>query len=156
MLHKSFSSNLYKTHNTTSAVHSLTVKKMERIRSCRDCANFEDRRDIDKVALCALPNGPHVCCEEFKLREDSRNPDTLYNRFCIDCANFEEVNGISICAKHHSPGVSCDGFKNRVEESQSTQQRNLMRTAILEYTDAKFNTLPIPVYVISVARKMKW
>jgi hypothetical protein len=47
---------------------------MEKIKSCRDCANFEDRRDIDKVAICALHSGPHVCCEEFKPRDESKNP----------------------------------------------------------------------------------
>jgi hypothetical protein len=129
---------------------------MEKIRSCRDCANFEDRRDIDKVAICALHNGPHVCCEEFKPRDESKNPDNPYNRFCVDCANFEDVNGIPICAKHHSPGVACDGFKSRLEESKKTQQNNLMKTAILEYTDTNFNPKPIPVYVINIARRIKW
>ncbi len=129
---------------------------MEKIRSCRDCANFEDRRDIDRVAICALHNGPHVCCEEFKPVDEEKNPETLYNRFCVDCANFEEANGISVCAKHHSPGVACDGFKSRLLQSKSAQQNNLMKAAIIEYTDANFNPKPIPAYVVNVARRMKW
>ena len=27
------------------------------IESCKDCANFEDRRDIEGVALCATDHG---------------------------------------------------------------------------------------------------
>ena len=129
---------------------------MERIRSCRDCANFEDRRDIDKVTICALHNGPYVCCEEFKPRDESKNPENLFNRFCVECANFEEVNGIPICEKLHSPGVACDGFKSKLEETKKTQQNNLVKTAILEYTVTNFNPKPIPVYVINIARRIKW
>jgi hypothetical protein len=103
-----------------------------------------------------LHNGPHVCCEEFKPRDESKNPDNLYNRFCVECANFEEVNGIPICAKHHSPGVACDGFKSRLEESKNTQQNNLIKTAILEYADTNFNPKPIPAYLINIARRIKW
>jgi hypothetical protein len=77
-------------------------------------------------------------------------------RSCRDCANFEDVNDIPVCAKHHSPGVACDGFKSRLEESKKTQQNNLMKTAILEYTDMNFNPKPIPVYVIDIARTIKW
>lgn len=129
---------------------------MEKIRSCRDCANFEDRRDIDRVAICALNNGPYVCCEEFEPIDKSKNADNLYNRFCVECANFEDVNGIPICAKVHTPGVACDGFKSRLEESKEIQQNNLMKTAILAYAVNHSNPKSIPAFVIDIARKMKW
>jgi hypothetical protein len=129
---------------------------MEKIKSCRDCANFEDRRDIDKVAICALHNGPHVCCEEFKPRDESKNPDNLYNRFCAECANFEDINGIQVCAKIHTPGIACDGFKSRLKESSTIQQNNLMKTTLLEYTITHYNPKPTPAFVINIARKMKW
>jgi len=129
---------------------------MEKIRSCRDCANFEDRRDIDKVAICALHNGPYVCCEEFKPKDESKNANNLYNRFCVECVNFEDVNGIPICAKLHSPGVACGGFKSKLKESNGKQQSNLMKTAILAYAVTHFNPTPMPAFVIDIAKKMQW
>jgi len=129
---------------------------MMEIRSCRDCANFEDRRDIDKVTICALHNGPYICCEEFELKDKSKNANNLYNRFCAECANFEDVNGIPICAKIHTPGVACGGFQSRLEKSNATQQNNIMKTALLEYTVKHFNPKPIPAFVIDLAKKIKW
>jgi len=126
------------------------------IRSCRDCANFEDRRDIDKVAICALHNGPYSCCEEFEPRDKSKNENNLYNRFCVECVNFEDVKGIPICAKIHTPGVACGGFQSRLEKSNATQQNNIMKTALLEYTVTHFNPEPIPAFIIDLAKKIKW
>jgi len=129
---------------------------MQKIRSCRDCANFEDRRDIEGVVICALHHGPYACCEEFKPKDESKNANNLYNRFCVECANFEEVNGIPICAKIHTPGVACDGFKSRLKESNETQQNNLMKTAVLAYAITHSNPKPIPAFVTNIARKIKW
>jgi hypothetical protein len=128
---------------------------MEKIESCRDCVNFEDRRDIDKVAICALHSGPHVCCEEFKPREQRKNPYNLYNRLCVECANFEDINGIPVCARIHSPGIACGGFKSRLRESSTIQQDNLMKTALVEYI-IKNGPKPIPPLAINIARKMEW
>ena len=81
------------------------------IDSCRDCVNFEDRRDIERVAICAMHHGPSVCCPEFKPRSRKTDTNSLYDRFCLKCANFENVEGIPICAKDHRPGVACGAFR---------------------------------------------
>ncbi len=81
------------------------------LESCRDCANFEDRRELEKTAICAMHHGPSVCCPEFKPRNRRTDEAKLYNRFCVKCANFENVNGIPICAKDHRPGVACGAFR---------------------------------------------
>ena len=52
--------------------------KME-IESCRDCANFEDRRNIEKVAICAMHHGPSVCCPEFRPRNRKTDAKKLYD-----------------------------------------------------------------------------
>ena len=81
------------------------------VQSCRDCANFEDRRDMGKVAICAMHHGPSVCCPEFKSRNKKIDATKLYGRFCLKCANFENVDGIPICAKDHRPGIACGAFR---------------------------------------------
>jgi hypothetical protein len=86
------------------------------IQSCRDCANFEDRRDIERVAICAMHHGPSVCCPEFKPRNRKTDPNKLYGRFCLKCANFENVDGVPICAKDHRPGVACGAFRAKKPE----------------------------------------
>ena len=129
---------------------------MEKIKSCRDCVNFEDRRDIDKVAICALHSGPHVCCEEFKPRDENKNPSNLYNRLCVECTNFEDIYGVPVCARIHTPGIACDGFRSRLKESSTIQQENLMKTALLEYTITNEDPKPISALVINLARKMEW
>ena len=121
------------------------------IRSCRDCANFEDRRDIEGVAICAFHNGPFVCCAEFKPKNENR----LYNRFCVECANFSEIGGISFCARHHAPGVACNGFRSKLEKSKLTQRDNIVKMALLEYALAHSDREP-SAFVIEVARKIKW
>ncbi len=83
------------------------------IDSCRDCANFEDRRDLEKVALCAMHHGPSVCCPEFRPRDETIDETKPYNRFCLNCANYENVDGISICARDHRPGVACAAFNRK-------------------------------------------
>ena len=91
------------------------------IESCRDCANFEDRRDIERVALCAMHHGPSMCCPEFKPRNRKAKANNLYNTFCLKCANFENVDGIPICAKDHRPGIACGAFK--AKKLQRTQRK---------------------------------
>jgi hypothetical protein len=48
----------------------------------------------------------------------NENVDTaiLYERFCVNCANFEEVDGVPLCARHHRPGVACSGFSSKIEQ----------------------------------------
>jgi hypothetical protein len=97
----------------------LWGKNME-IESCRDCANFEDRRDIEGVATCAMHHGPSVCCPEYRPRNKKTNENKLYNRFCLKCANFENVDGISICARHHRPGIACAAVRRKNESIEVT------------------------------------
>jgi len=44
-------------------------------------------------------------------------------RFCIECRNFEEIDGVPICAKGHYPKVSCPEFQDRFEELRTTASR---------------------------------
>jgi hypothetical protein len=82
------------------------------IESCRDCLNLDDRRDIDRVALCAMHHGPSVCCAEFQPKHEiSATDGTTYERFCVNCTNFDEVEGIPLCARDHRPGLACGAFK---------------------------------------------
>ena len=83
------------------------VMGLKHVDSCKDCLNLEDRRDIDRVALCALHHGPSVCCQEFKPKKED------VERFCVNCANFEELAGICVCARDHRPGVACGGFRSK-------------------------------------------
>jgi len=124
------------------------------IRFCRDCANFEDRRDVDGIVLCAKNLEPCACCEEFEPRDKRINANRLYNRFCFECANFEDVNGIPLCAKNHTPGGACDGFKSRFEELNVTRQNNHMKTALVVYAVAHSNSEPIPDSLIETWRKL--
>ena len=86
-----------------------------RAESCKDCLNLEDRRDVDRVALCALHHGPSVSCQEFKPRNRNIKGKRLRDKFCVNCANYEDIDGVSICAKDHRPGIACGGF-NRKEK----------------------------------------
>ncbi len=88
---------------------------LRRSESCKDCGNLEDRRDIDRVALCALHHGPSVGCPEFNPRSRNVNTENSHERFCVNCANFEEIDGIATCAKEHRPGVACAGFNSKAE-----------------------------------------
>jgi hypothetical protein len=91
------------------------IMKIE-IQSCRECANFEDRRNLENVAICAMHHGPSVCCPEFKPKKTKIDEMALYNRFCIECSNFENVEGIPICAKDHRPGIACNGFQDKTSD----------------------------------------
>src|SRR3990172_12825167 len=79
------------------------------VESCKDCANLEDRRDIDRVALCALHHGPSVCCQEFKPKNGEHEFPQVDEMFCVNCVNFEEIDGGPICARDHRPGRACGG-----------------------------------------------
>ena len=87
-----------------------------RLESCRDCANLEDRRDVEGVALCAMHHGPSVCCQEFNPKNEKVNPSNPYERFCPNCANFEEIGGVAVCARDHRPGIACGAFKSKDEK----------------------------------------
>jgi len=127
------------------------------IRFCRDCANFEDRRDIDDATLCKKNRGPYTCCEDFKLRDESMNEDRLYNRFCSECANFEDVNGTPVCARNHVPGVACEEFLERLEKLNGIRQNNLMKTALLvNVINIPSNPHSIPDHLVETAQKIKW
>jgi len=127
------------------------------IRFCRDCANFEDRRDIDGVALCKRNHGPYVCCEEFEPRDENINGDRLYNKFCLECANFQEIDDTPICAKNHTPGVSCEEFIDRFEVLNAIRQSNNMKTVLIAHAvNNHSNPEPIPELLIKVGRKIKW
>jgi hypothetical protein len=86
-----------------------------RTESCKDCSNLEDRRDVDRVALCALHHGPSVSCQEFKPRNGSVDINVSHDRFCVNCANYEEIDGVPFCARDHRPGIACGGFNRREE-----------------------------------------
>ena len=83
--------------------------------SYKDCANLEDRRDIDRVALCALHHGPSVGCPEFNARSGNVNAKDSHENFCMNCASFEEIGGVAICAREHRPWVACAGFDSKAE-----------------------------------------
>ncbi len=93
------------------ATHLWDGDKTE-LKSCRDCANFEDRREIERIAICAMNYGPSVCCPEFKPRS-SKVRKGIYDRFCSKCTDFQVVNDIPICGKDHRPGVACGSFREK-------------------------------------------
>jgi len=96
--------------------------------SCRDCVNFEDRRCIDKVAFCAMFHGPSsVCCLEFEQGSRKIDVNNFNNRFCVDCAHYEDILGISICSRAHRPGIACSAFRRKSESLETaTQKRDNM------------------------------
>ena len=77
--------------------------------------NFEDRRCIEGVSLCAMHHGPSVSCPEFKPRDKKIDSDDSYNKFCLNCSNYECIDGISICTKDHRPGAACYAFRKKSE-----------------------------------------
>jgi hypothetical protein len=85
-------------------------------RCCRDCANFEERRDIDGIALCMMHEGPLMCCPEFRPRKKKTDKENYCDMFCLNCLYFENIDGISICSKHQRPVVACSAFKARKNE----------------------------------------
>ena len=126
------------------------------IRFCRDCANFEDRRDIDGTVLCAKRLGPYVCCEDFEPKHESINANRVYNKFCVECANFEDIEGHSLCAKNHTPKIACDGFESRFEKLNVKRQNDRMKTALVAYAATYHNPKPMPISLIKIGQKINW
>ena len=142
---------LYKIYVVSTPVKSMAT------RFCRDCANFEDRRDIEGYALCAKNLGPYVCCEEFEPKHESINANRLYNRFCVECTNFEDVTSVPLCAKNHTPGIACDGFKSRFEKLNVTRQNNHMKTALIVCAlNGGSGKGPVQKFIIEIARRVDW
>jgi hypothetical protein len=84
------------------------------LNSCKDCANFEDRRNIEGVALCANNRGPGVSCSQFRPLEKAEYSEMRDWGFCRECKNFEVINGKTLCAKRNYPGIACEMFELNV------------------------------------------
>jgi len=101
--------------------------------------------------------GPHVSCEDFEPRDEGLNTDKYYNRFCVECVNFDDVDGTPLCEENHTPGVACEQFRNRYEKLKSTRQNNHMKTVLLIHAANKHsNPEPIPSSLVEIAQKIKW
>jgi len=110
------------------------LKKVTRF--CKECYNFEDRRDIDGTVLCAKNHVPGVCCEDFIVKDESLKETRLNTRFCSECAHFEDrgdIDGTVICARNHSPGISCEDFVDRLEKLTKIRTQNHIKTTIIEH-----------------------
>ncbi|MEM2146224.1 MAG: hypothetical protein QW279_12735 [Candidatus Jordarchaeaceae archaeon] len=125
------------------------------VRSCRDCENYEERRDIDGTSLCAKNIGPFVCCEEFEPRKGILNQEKFYNRFCIECLNFDEVNGINLCKKNHTSGKGCDLFRNRITKLNAVRQNNQIKSVFLVHATKNFENNSLPIHLMEIKRKIK-
>lgn len=86
-------------------------------RFCLQCKNFEDRKEIDDIVMCARGHRPGVSCPDFQDKFEGLRNTASKTRFCLECRNFEENDGIVFCARGHRPGVSCPEFQDRVEDS---------------------------------------
>lgn len=84
------------------------------IDSCKNCENFEERRDIDGVSLCANNRGPGVSCARFKPNIQVIDFKKVDYGFCLECNNFEELNGNSLCANCNYPGIACEMFEQKI------------------------------------------
>lgn len=88
-----------------------------RTRFCLECVNFEDRREIEGVAVCAKGHRPGISCQDF-MDKSGKNTASK-TRFCFECENFEdrrEIEGVVVCARGHTPGTSCPDFRDRVTD----------------------------------------
>jgi hypothetical protein len=126
------------------------------LKSCRDCANFEDRRDIEGTTLCSNNVGPYVCCEEFEPRDPNINKDRLYSRFCPECTNFEDIGGTFVCSKKHTPQVSCGLFTDRFSNLSLKRQNKQMQTTLIAKAIKSSNPTPVPEWIIKIGQKMEW
>lgn len=100
------------------------------IRFCRDCANFEERRDINGVVLCMKNHNLKIWCEDFKPRDSGVNKRRLYLMSCPECVNFEDIDRNPICARGHKPGVACEDFIDRFRKMERIRQNNQIRAAL--------------------------
>ncbi len=93
-------------------IHSTGQVMLLEPKSCRDCLNLEDRRQIEGVALCAMRHGPSVSCQEFNPKT-TIHPDSSYEQFCVNCVNFECIKGVPMCSRDHRPGTACGAFRSK-------------------------------------------
>lgn len=103
---------------------------------CKECYNFEDRRDIDGTVLCAKNHVPGVCCEDFIIKDENLKDPRLNTRFCSECAHFEDrgdIDGTVLCAKNHIPGISCEDFVDRLEKLTKICTQNHIKTTIIDH-----------------------
>lgn len=124
---------------------------------CRDCANFEERRDIGGFIFCAKNTEPHASRPEFEPKLESANQNRLYNRFCVECNKLDNETGFPLCVKIHTPRVAFDGFKNKIEEPNMTRQSNHMKTSLNTHASsggAGKGRVPEPI--IEIAQRFDW
>ncbi len=125
-------------------------------RFCRDCANFEERRDVDDTVLCRKNAGPYMCCENFEPKDKNINTRRLYHKSCAECINFEEINGLPICAKSRGPGVACQGFKSRFERLKATRHNNHVKTVLVTHIAKDvFELEHLSAFMMDVGRRAK-
>lgn len=104
-------------------------------RFCWTCYNFEERRDIDGVALCTKGHTPGTNCEDFIEREERLIEIRLNGRFCWNCRNFEDrrdIDGVLLCAKGHRPEGNCDDFVDRAKKSMEIANTNRYERAVIK------------------------
>ena len=127
------------------------------VRSCRDCANYEERRDIDGTSLCARRSGPYVCCEEFRLKDVTLDGGKFFNRFCVECANFEFIAKVGSCSKKHTPGIGCDLFRRKMDKLDTPLKDNKPKPIAIAHASKNGPVYSgLPVYAIVVNRRIKW
>jgi hypothetical protein len=63
-----------------------------------------------------MHHGPSVCCQEFKPKNVGVNPNNVHERFCLNCANYDEIEGVPVCTRDHRPGRACGAFKSKTEK----------------------------------------
>lgn len=117
---------------------------------CRECYNFEDRRDIDGTVACAKNHSPGVCCEDFMAKDENLRETRLSARFCSECVHFEDrasVDGTVLCARRHSPGVSCEDFVDKLEKLTKICGDNHIKTAIVEHYLNNSHSLNVSHYL---------
>ncbi len=113
------------------------------IKFCRDCANFEERRDIDNAVLCKNHQGPYVNCRDFKPLDKNLNEEKMDNLFCLNCKNFQEIYEFTVCARNHIPGIACPRFTDKSEKS------NVVKLNDLKKNDA---SKPIPNSLVKTGK----
>ena len=104
-------------------------------RFCWNCYNFEDRRDIDGVVLCAKGHTPGTTCKDFVEREERLMEIRLNGRFCWNCCNFEdrrEIDGALLCAKGHYPEGNCEDFVGRERKLRGITNNNRHERVIVK------------------------
>ena len=106
-------------HKNSSCLNSTSTTGIE-TRFCLECKNFEDRKEIDEVVVCARGHRPGVNCLDFQDKFEGVRGTASKTRFCLECKNFEdrkEIDGTVVCARGHRPGVNCLDFQDRIVDS---------------------------------------